>query len=177
MKAPTAGKAALAALLLSSAAMAQNLAKGDQDIVTQMAMANMAEVEMGKMAQSKGSSAEVKTFAQQMIDDHSKALDEVKALAQAKGVTLPTALDAKHKAKADKLNGMAGDAFDKAYMKDAGVNAHKEVSKMLTRFQSQAKDADVKALAGKMLPTVKQHLHSAESHDGKSTKAGKPAAQ
>jgi putative membrane protein len=165
-----AGIAAAAALVFSSSAMAQNLPKGDQDIVTQMAIANMAEVEMGKLAQSKGTSAEVKTFAQQMVDDHTKALGEVTALAQAKGVTLPTALDAKHKAKADKLAGMSGDAFDKAYMKDAGVKSHQEVHKMLSRWQTTAKDADVKALAAKMLPTVEQHLHSAQAQAGKGAK-------
>jgi putative membrane protein len=170
-----AGIAACAALLAGPSAMAQNLAKGDQDIVAQMAMANMAEVEMGKLAQAKASSAQVKTFAQQMIDDHTKALGEVQALATAKGVTLPAALDAKHKAKADKLSALSGEAFDKAYMKDAGVHDHQAVTKKLNQWQVSAKDQDIKALAGKMLPTVQQHLHSAEQlHGGKTTKSGKP---
>lgn len=159
-----AGIAALAVLLAGAPAMAQDMARGDQEIVQKMAIANMAEVEMGKLAQSKASSAEVKAYGQQMIDDHGKALGEVQALAKSKNITLPDALDAKHRAKADKLAALSGEAFDKAYMKDAGVKDHTEVHKMLKRWSSSAKDADVKALAGKMLPTVEQHLHSAQQH-------------
>lgn len=138
------------------------LASADKKAIMDMGMANMAEVEAGKMAVTKSQSADVKAFAQQMIDDHSKALTEVQALAQAKGVTLPTELDAKHKAMAAKLDKLSGDKFDKEYMKNAGVSDHKTVHAMLMKDQKAAKDADVKALAGKMLPTVEQHMKSAE---------------
>lgn len=61
---------------------ASALNKADQKIVMDMARANMAEIEAGKLAVSKTQNAEVKTFAQQMIDDHTKALNDVKQLAQ-----------------------------------------------------------------------------------------------
>jgi predicted outer membrane protein len=146
----------------TAAAGAGTLNRADRKAIMDMAMANMAEVEMGKMAQAKGSSEEVKTFGQQMIDDHGKALEEVQALAQAKGVTLPSDLDAKHRKEADKLNAMSGAAFDKAYMDRAGVRDHRKVNGDLANIQASARDADVKALAAKMKPVVQQHLNSAQ---------------
>jgi predicted outer membrane protein len=139
------------------------LSSGDAGILKDMAMANMAEIEGGKLAQSKGMSAEVKAFGQQMIDDHSANLKEVQALAEKHGVTLPTEPDAKHKAMAAKLEKMSGADFDKAYMKQAGVQDHKTVHAKLMAASKKAKDADVKALVDKTEPVVAQHLKSAES--------------
>lgn len=146
----------------TAAAGAGALGRSDRKAIMDMAMANMAEVEMGKMAQAKGTSEAVKTFGQQMIDDHGKALAEVQALAEAKGVTLPADLDAKHRKEADRLNAMSGAAFDKAYMERAGVRDHRKVSGVLANIQADARDPEVKALAAKMKPVVQQHLNSAQ---------------
>ncbi|MFP5392210.1 MAG: DUF4142 domain-containing protein [Gammaproteobacteria bacterium] len=140
---------------------ASALNKADQKILQEMAVANIDEIAAAKIAVNKSQSAEVKAFAQQMIDDHTKALNDVTTLAQTKGVTLPTEPDTKHKAAAAALEKLSGAAFDKAYMMQAGVGDHNAVQKKLQKNQTKAKDADVKALAAKMLPTVEQHLHSA----------------
>ena len=139
------------------------LNKADQKIVMDMARANMAEIEAGKIAVAKSQSADVKAFAQRMIDDHTKALADVTTLAQNKGVTLPTEVDAKHKAMAAKLNKLDGDAFDREYMKQAGVADHSKVHAMLKKDSARAKDPDVKALASKMMPAVEEHLTSAKN--------------
>lgn len=149
------------------AATVAGLSKADQKIVTDMAVANMAEVAAGKMALGKTQNADVKTFAQKMVDDHTKALADVTALAQTKAVTLPADVDEPHKKMAAKLDKLSGDAFDKAYMADAGVSDHSKVHAKLKGFASKAKDADVKALAAKMLPTVEEHLTMAKDMHGK----------
>jgi predicted outer membrane protein len=141
---------------------AAKLSAADKKGIMDMAIANMAEVETGKLALSKSQNAEVKTFAQQMIDDHTKALTEVQTLAQSKGVTLPTELDAKHKAMSAKLEKLSGDAFDKAYMKQAGLADHKATHAKLKSITKNAKDPDVKATAEKTMPTVEQHLKAAQ---------------
>ena len=138
------------------------LSKADQKILMDMAQANLAEIEAAKLAQSKSQNDQVKTFAQQMIDDHTKAQADVQQLASAKGVTLPTEPDKKHKAMADKLGAMSGDAFDKAYMAQAGVSDHKKVHSMLASAEKKAKDPDVKALVARIAPTVDQHLKAAQ---------------
>ena len=157
------------------AAMGAKLSASDEKAVKDMAMADMAEVETGKLALGKTQNGDVKAFAQQMVDDHGQALAKVQALAQARGVTLPTEPDAKHKAMSAKLEKMSGDAFDKAYMANAGVKDHKTVLAKLKSDAKKIKDADVKALADQHMPVVEQHLKSAQQmHMAKSgTTAGK----
>jgi predicted outer membrane protein len=170
-----AGQTGAASGAAGAAASGAKLTSGDQKILKDMAMADMAEIEGGKMAQSKGQSSEVKAFGQQMIDDHTANLNEVKALASARGVTLPTEPDAKHKAMAAKLDKMSGADFDKAYMKQAGVQDHKTVHAKLKTASKKAKDAEVKALVDKTEPVVAQHLKSAQQMpaDKAGTAAGK----
>lgn len=138
------------------------LSKADQKIVMDMAAGNMAEIEMAKLADGKSQNDQVKTFARQMIDDHTKALTEIQQLATTKGVTLPTEIDKKHKAMADKLGAMSGDSFDKAYMKQAGVDDHKKMHGMLASAHKRAKDPDLKALVARIQPTVEQHMKAAQ---------------
>ena len=163
--------AATPASTAASKPMALN--RADQRILVNMALANMSEIEASRLAQTKGQSEQVKNFAQQMIDDHTKALTEVQQLAQTKGVTLPTQLDRQHKAKADKLAAISGDAFDKAFLAQMGVAEHKKTHGMLRQAQNRAKDPDIKALAARLMPTVDQHLNSAQQlHDNKDTARG-----
>ncbi len=138
------------------------LSRADQKIIKDMAMANLAEIEAARMAQGKTQNEQVKNFAQQMIDDHTKALGDVQQLAQAKGVALPTELDRTHKRKAERMGALSGDAFDRAYMNQAGVADHKKTHSLLQRAQARAKDPDVKALAARTMPIVDQHLNSAQ---------------
>ena len=149
---------AIAALLGAAGVQAESLAKTDQAMLKQLAQANIAEVEAGKIALQKSQNNDVKAFAQQMIDDHTKGLQAVQAVAQTKGVTLPTEPDAKHKAMAKKLNRLSGDAFDREYAAQAGVGDHQAAHAYVQKVQTDAKDADVKALASKLEPTIATHL-------------------
>ena len=146
----------------ASGSGATSLSRSDKKMLMDMAQANMAEIEEARLAQTKSQSEQVKNFAQQMIDDHTKALDDIKQLAQAKGVTLPTELDSSHKAMTRKLSSLSGDAFDRSYMAKAGVADHKKVHGMLNSAQARAKDPELKALAARTLPVVDQHLNSAQ---------------
>jgi putative membrane protein len=158
-----------AASLLGTAQGQSTIGKSDQKIVIDIAQANMAEIEIGKLAQSKSRNDQVKTYAQQMIDDHTRAQGEVRQLASAKGVTLPGELDKKHKAMVDKLGAMPGDGFDKAYLAQGGVAEHRKMHGMLASAQKKARDPDVKALAAKMMPTIEQHLKAARQLSTKAT--------
>lgn len=163
---------AAVALCFSAGAQTMNtpaasaLDRADQKIVVGMAQANMAEIAAARLALANSQNAEVKAFAQQMIDDHTKALNDVTALSQNKGVNLPAGPGAKHKALAARLGKLKGEKFDRMYMAQAGVADHKQVHAALRRDEARAKDPDVKALAAKMLPTVEQHLQRAMSGAG-----------
>jgi putative membrane protein len=92
-----------------------NMGSQDHDFVMDAAMGGLMEVELGRIAAQKGMSESVKQFGQRMVDDHSKANEELMSLASSKGMTLPTALDEKHQKDVTKLSAMSGAEFDRAY--------------------------------------------------------------
>ena len=140
---------------------ASKLDRSDRKMLEELAQGNMAEIDAGKMALEKSQSAEVKKFAQQMVDEHGSSLADVQALARAKNVTLPDGPGAMAKTKAMALKALSGNLFDTEYAKRAGVGDHESTVKLLQKMQKDGKDSDLKALAGKMLPTVEHHLEMA----------------
>jgi putative membrane protein len=152
-----------------------SVAAADKTFVEKAAVGGMAEVQMGKMAQQKGSSDQVKQFGSRMVDDHSKANDELKQIASSKGITLPTDLDAKHKSKMDKMQKLSGAQFDRAYMDDM-VADHKEDVADFKKQANSGKDSDLKAFAAKTLPTLEDHLKMAQSTDA-AVKGSKSASR
>jgi putative membrane protein len=142
------------------AAFAQAQKSGDQSFVMKVAEGGLAEVELGKLAAQKGQSEEVKKFGQRMVDDHGKANDELKSLAQQKNITIPTDLNAKDKALRDTLASLKGAQFDREYMHAMLTDHQKDVAAFRTESKS-GKDPDVKAWAGKTLPTLEEHLKQA----------------
>jgi putative membrane protein len=140
---------------------ASGLSAADTAFVKKAADGGMAEVALAKLAQTKASNAEVKAFAQKLEQDHSKANDELKTLAQSKQVTLPNAPSKMHQTKEDKLSKLSGAAFDRAYIADMLADHKKDVAEF-ERQSTHAADADVKAFAAKTLPTLKDHLQQVE---------------
>ena len=147
------------------------LSSGDVKFVKQAAQGGMMEVELGKIAADKATSAQVKDFARRMVDDHSKANTELMSLAKSKNVELATALEGKHKSTVDRLSKVEADKFDRQYM-NLMVSDHKDDIKSFENAANKAKDADVKSFAAKNLPTLKTHLQLAQETD-KSLKAAK----
>ena len=117
-------------------------------------------------AKEKASNADVKQFGERMVTDHGKANDELKQWAQEKNVTLPTELDARHKATRDRLSKLSGDTFDKAYMREMVSDHQKDVA-AFKKESSAAHDSDLKAWAGKTLPTLEEHLKMAQDTNKK----------
>jgi putative membrane protein len=152
----------LALLAAGTAFAADNgkLAKADQQFFEKAAAGGMFEVEAGKLAESKATSAEVKSFGSMLVKDHSAANEELKALAQKKGVTLPTALPKDMQKKIDKLSKEKN--FDKEFVKEVGLEDHKKDISLFQKTSKNGKDADVKAFAAKTLPTLQQHRQHAE---------------
>jgi putative membrane protein len=134
---------------------------GDHAFAKEAAIGGMAEVELGNLAKQNAASADVKQFGDRMVTDHSKANDELKQWASQKKVTLPADLDAKHKALKDRLSKLNGAAFDKAYMHEM-VMDHKQDVAAFKKESTSGKEADLKAWAGKTLPTLEDHLKMAQ---------------
>ena len=147
-------------LAAQGAGEAKGKSTPDTMFMQEAAMSSMAEVAHGQLAAKNASAESVKQYGQRMVDDHTKANQELKGLAGQKQVTLPAKLDQKHQAVQDRLAKLSGEAFDKAYMQHM-VTAHQQV---VTLFQREAKtgsDDDAKAWATKTLPVLQEHLKMA----------------
>jgi putative membrane protein len=134
----------------------------DNGFMTKAARGGLAEVELGRLAATHASNQQVKQFGQRMVDDHSKANNELQEIAAKEGVTLPTALDARDNAEKDKLTSLNGPDFDKAYMEDM-VKDHRADIAEFKKEASSGTDPSLKAFASKTLPTLQEHLTLAES--------------
>lgn len=159
----TATRAAVAsaALLLAGGAFAADLAHADKAFFKDAAHAGHAEVKASEYALAKAADPAVKTFAQQMIDDHKKVGQELEALAAAKGVKLPDGPSIVQNAKIKVLSGASGASFDRKYAENIGVEAHEDAVKLFRKAAADAQDADVKAFAAKTLPSLEHHLQMA----------------
>jgi putative membrane protein len=134
----------------------------DLDFILEAAQGGMAEVELGKVATEQGTSDEVKRFGRRMVDDHSKGGEELKGIAEQRGITLPSALDSKDEAQVKRLSKLHGTSFDRAYIRDM-VSDHKQDVAAFRRESTTGKDPEVKAWAAKMLPTLEDHLKEAQT--------------
>ena len=139
----------------------------DKAFLKHAAMGGLAEVELGKLAAQKGASEDVKQFGQKMVDDHTKANDQLKEIAAKAQVEVPSSLDPKHQKSMDKLSKLSGEKFDKAYVKDMVKDHRKDVSE----FQAEAQngtDPNVKQFAASTLPVLQEHLKMIEDISNKS---------
>jgi len=137
------------------------LHKKDVKFLVEAASSSRMEIELGQMAQQKGASQEVRDFGAMMVRDHTAATEELKSIVASKGASIPDTLLPKHRALMDRLNGLEGAEFDKAYMsvmRDAHEND-------IDEFEDETKDArdpDVRAFATKQLPVLQGHHQHAK---------------
>jgi putative membrane protein len=149
------------------------LSDQDRQFVAKALIGNKGEVELGNMALGKTKTANVKEFAQMMVDDHSKAYDELMQLASSKSIsTTDTMATAEQIAAKEKLSKLSGKSFDKEYM-SIMVKDHE---KARDDFQNQAtggSDAELKAYAAKYLDGITKHLQRAREMDTVAVSASK----
>jgi putative membrane protein len=146
----------------AATAKESGLARTDRNFMMDAAKDSMAEVELGRLAAERGQSDAVKQFGQRMATDHGKANDELKKLADQKGVTLPSELDRAHARARERLAKLSGIEFDREYVKDM-VKDHKKAVSEFQKESQKAKDPELKSWAGQTLPTLQDHLKSAQS--------------
>ncbi len=138
----------------------------DNTFVNKARSAGLAEVKAGEVAAQRAQDAKVKAFAQRMIDDHNKANRELEELAKRKGWTLATTIDEKCQKELDKLSSATAQEFDRSYM-EVQLKAHEAAVKLFKQESEVGEDLDLKALAGKTLPTLQEHLQMAKEASAK----------
>ena len=151
----------VAAAIFCVAAVADDLVQADPPtFVKKAATAGMAEVTLGNLAASRTKDAAVLQFAQRMVADHGKSNAELAKIAVARGLQVPTAVDAQHQKTIDSLGALSGTEFDRAYASHM-VAAHGDA---IALFEAAARmqDAELAAFAKSKLPTIREHRKMAE---------------
>lgn len=138
-----------------------NAPRADRSFVKKAAQGGMAEVQLGQLAQQKASHEQVKQFGARMVQDHSKANDELRQIAAGKGMELPGEPSKKQRKDADKLKDKSGAEFDRSYMKHM-VADHKKDIEAYEKEAREGKDAELRAFAERTLPTLREHLQMAQ---------------
>jgi putative membrane protein len=147
-----------------------DVTEANRAFVKEAVQGDLAEIQIGKLAQEKGASEKVKQFGQRLESDHSANLEKARALAESLGVTPPSGPNANQKATYDKLSRFSGSRFDRRFAKKA-VQDHK---KDIKAFQQESKRSGPAAdFAKQTLPTLQEHLKIAKSLSGSTTWFGR----
>ncbi len=170
------GRIGIAALALTTALSlgglhAQNRKPNatDDAFVRQAIQGDMAEVQIGQLAEQKGENQQVKQFGRTLATDHGENLEKAKSLAQKIGVTPPNSVSVKQKATYDKLSKLSGEQFDRRFARDM-VREHK---KDINAFDRESKKSGAVAdFAQNTVPVLKKHLEMAESLSGSTKTTG-----
>ena len=137
----------------------------DMSFYRHLAEGGTAEIRDGQLAQKKSSNQKIKDFGAMMVKDHTAAAQELTSLAQSKGIKLPEGPGMAADTKKAELDVLSGETFDKSYVKSQ-IKAHEETVKLLQKEISGGQDAEAKALAQKLLPTIQSHLKAIEGIAG-----------
>src|SRR5215211_7572150 len=161
---------ALAAALVCSAPPAFAQGKAGQAFLKKAMEGNLAEVEMGKLAQQKGASDGVRSFGQQLEQDHAAANDKAAAVAKEMSMTPPTEPNKKQKADYDRMSKLSGDKFDREFIKHMVADHKKDIKE----FQQEAKKTNERpsSFAKDVLPDLQKHLDMAHGLQSKSGMTG-----
>ncbi|WP_395943408.1 DUF4142 domain-containing protein [Brevundimonas sp.] len=136
----------------------------DGGFVANAAIGGMYEVEAGRIAAERSRNPAIKRIGEMMVTDHSKAGDELKPIATAAGLTVPTALDQRHQGLIDNLRGATDQDFDRVYLQQQEA-AHNETASLLETYGRVGGNAALKGWAAKTLPVVRAHQEMVDQAD------------
>ena len=145
--------------------------KTDMTFMTKAAQGGMMEVQLAQMAQQKAASDEVKAYARKLEDDHGKANEQLKKIAQERNVQLPSDIG-QHQQQVAKFQNLSGEEFDRAYMK-MQVQHHKKDIAEFRKYQTRGMDTDLKEFASAQLPLLQQHYEQAQQLANTGTRSRK----
>jgi putative membrane protein len=139
----------------------------DSKFLMEVAEMQLEEIRLGKLAQERGAASHVKELGSMMVQDHTKTLTELQALAQSKSVSVPSNLDDDSIDGFDKVEDKTGNDFDKAYT-DLMVKHHKDAIDLFEKASKDGEDSEIRTWASQKLPSLREHLQHAESAKEKS---------
>jgi putative membrane protein len=140
----------------TTATAGNKVSRAEKNFLTKAAQGGMAEVELGKLAQEKASSEDVKRIGETLVQDHTKANEEVQQIASNKGVNLPGETAGKHKSAVKRLSKLSGEEFDREFLRYQ-LKHHNEDIRQFEHTASRADTPEVKEFASNTLPVLKKH--------------------
>lgn len=149
---------------------AADLSSTDRAFLKSAADANMTEAHLGKMAQDRAADTGVKDFGQTLVQDHTKAYEELTVVANKTGESIPKGIDVRRNRAIEELTRQKGIGFDRRFVTHE-IQDHRKTITEFKREAENGQNADIKAYAQKMIPTLEEHLRKAEELEksGKST--------
>jgi putative membrane protein len=134
------------------------------EFVTKASSSNMFEIAAGQLAVNKGVNANVKAFGAHMVTDHTKAAQEMAALASKKGLTVPSDMLPAQQEMYNAMKDLTGAAFDKQFAATM-VTSHQQTISLFEQAgdESGVPDADLRGFASGKLPTLREHLQDAQT--------------
>ncbi|HEY9658911.1 MAG TPA: DUF4142 domain-containing protein [Allocoleopsis sp.] len=132
----------------------------DREFIRMAAEGNNAEIKMSQLALQKAQSEQVRQYAQQMIDQHTTANQQLEPLAAERGIDLSTDASSFDTAVLEQLSQVPSAEFDQAYM-NAQVNGHLKSAAIFRTGAQQVKDTALQNYALTLLPSIQQHLEMA----------------
>jgi putative membrane protein len=151
-----------ACLVGTGSAESARSSAADTDFVRKASSGNLTEIALGNLAANQASSDDVKKYAARMVADHTRANEALGKLAGSKGIQIATAPDIAQQQDVDRLKGLDGAAFDRAYS-DLMVRSHKLTTGLYELEASKGEDAEIRAFAGSTLPLLREHEKLADS--------------
>ena len=155
----------IAMLTVAGIAMAAPLSTPDKQFLITAARTDMIEAHEGQMAENQASRADIKDFGKTLVQDHTQDYGQLTMLANKTGVEIPKGIDAARVPSLEPLLHANGAQFDHAFTRDE-IAAHKRALAAFKREAEHGQDADVKAYASSMIPTLEKHLQLAEACAG-----------
>jgi putative membrane protein len=141
----------------------QKVSAATRDFVQKAAITDMFEIEVGKLAQEKSQNDDYKEFGEMLVSDHEETSDKLKSIAgDIGGLQLPQALDAAHKQKLQKLQGLSGAQFDSQF-KTEQVQGHQQAIRLFENYAKVGDHPELKQFAQQTLPDLREHLKQAQA--------------
>lgn len=149
------------AVLAAAAPAYSAMSNADKQFLITAARTDMIEAHEGQLAEDRAAQSDVKDLGKTLVTDHTQDYEQLTVLAAKTGVTIPKGINAAKDPVIAQLDHLKGNGFDRQFTRDE-IADHRRALAAFRRESEHGQNADVKAYATSMLPTLQKHLQLAE---------------
>lgn len=143
---------------------------GGNEFLIEAMQDSMAEIQICEIAIEKSQNADVKKFAQAMIDEHGRMGRELEKLGADKGLEVPRQIRPEQELTVDELSSLSGRDFEQRWIQ-YNIDVHERDTKVFRHYAQDEPDRDIAALAKKHGDALGKHLKAAHDLGKKLAKA------